>query len=460
MKIVFYMSKSGSDKFQHSPLGIGYLAAYVKREVKDCVVVVARDVDEIIKEKPDILAISSISLTIYDTIEVSEKVKSLFPNTFIVLGGYHITLLPHKLPKSVDIGVIGEGESTLLELVRLVTNQKINLKDLKNVKGICFRHNNKIVQTKPRDFIKDLDSLPHPIRVPYGYAGIVGIFTSRGCPYSCYYCASSSFWKRNFRVHSAQYVVEELLHIIKTLKPHTIHILDDLFLADKKRFSELHKLVIKNKIHKKVAFRAFVRANLIDEPTIKKMKEMNFVLIRFGAETGSERLLRLLKGGSVTVKDGQRTINLCHKYKIPSAASFMFGAPGETREDLMQTYNFIKRNKNKNFSIDGFYFLTPYPGTKFWDYAKSKGKVNDDMDLRRLDILITSPKFSWDKVIYLNEKINFEDFKKIIDKFYKNFLKTETQFVNIINFLSQVDLLKRVIGKGVRLRRWALNKLN
>ncbi len=458
MKIVFYSAKMPSTRSYHSPLGIGYLAAYLKKEQKDIIVVIAENHKDVIKEKPDILAVSSLSLTIYDAIELSKKIKSLFPNTITILGGYHMTLLPHKLPKTFDIGVIGEGELTLLELVQLIKTKPLNPTNLKSIKGICFRHNNKIVQTQPREFIKNLDSLPHPIRVPYGYPAIVGIFTSRGCPYSCSYCASSSFWKRTFRTHSAEYVVEELLDIIKTFKPHTIHILDDLFLADKKRFSELHKLVIKNNIHKKVAFRAFVRANLIDEPIVKKMKEMNFVLVRFGAETGSEPLLKKLKGGSVTVEDGQRVIDLCYKYKLPSAASFMFGTPGETKEDLKKTYNFIKKNRKKNFTIDGFYFLTPYPGTKFWDDYKSKGKVHDDIDLRKLNVLITSPEFNWDNVIYLNEEIDFEEFKKIIEKFRQDFL--DSNFIKIIYLLTKFSLPRRIIGVGVRWRRHILNKLN
>src|SRR3989338_7828724 len=298
MKIVFYTSRIKGELLQEMPLGIGYIWAFLEKKALerglDIEILFCQTIDEILAEKPDILAVGCLSQSVDDAVNAMEQAKKENPNIKVIMGGYHITLLPELLPKAADVAVLGEGEYTFYELVQLALVGKFDKRYFGHINGICYEDNGRILKTEPRDFITELDSLHHPKREVFDYTGIVGVFTSRGCPYNCIYCSSQNFWKRRFRTHSADYVIVEIERMIELFNPHTIHILDDLFLANKQRFDEIYRKVIEKGINKKVAFRAFVRANLIDEDAIRKLKEMNFVLIRFGAETGSERLLKVL----------------------------------------------------------------------------------------------------------------------------------------------------------------------
>ncbi|MFH0837581.1 MAG: radical SAM protein [Candidatus Aenigmatarchaeota archaeon] len=456
MKIVFYLSRIKGEILQEMPLGIGYIWSFLEKKAKerglDIEMKFAPTLDEVLAEKPDMLGVCVLSQSIDDAIHVMEEARKQNPDIKIVMGGYHITLLPELLPKIVDVGVLGEGEATFYELVQLAIVGKFGKKWFSHIRGVCYNDGEKIVCTEPRGFFENLDDLPHPKRQMCDYTGIIGVFTSRGCPYNCIYCSSSKFWKRKFRVHSADYVIDEINLLIERFKPHTIHILDDLFLADKKRFDELHQKIIANGINKKISFRAFVRANLVDEDVIRKMKEMGFVLVRFGAETGSERLLKILKGGTVSIEDGQRTIDLCHKYDIPVSASFMFGIPGETLDDLQATYDFLEKNRDKKFKIDGFFYFVPFPGTQIWEFAKKEGYIDKNTDFTKLNPTLCSMGVSKENAIYMNEKnIPFDEFKMIIEKIGKKF--STTRFQKFLAFLMKNSVLRKIIVKGVRVHR-------
>ena len=124
--------------------------------------------------------------------------------------------------------------------------------------------------------------------------------------------------------------------------------------------------------------------------------------VRFGAESGSDRVLAKIKTGSIRVADNQRAIDLLDKHGLGPRAAFMVGIPGETEEDLLKTIGFIKRNEGK-MAVSGFYLMTPFPGTPVWDQALERGLVSEDMDWSRLNLAFDSPDFRWDDFLYLNE---------------------------------------------------------
>jgi radical SAM superfamily enzyme YgiQ (UPF0313 family) len=176
---------------------------------------------------------------------------------------------------------------------------------------------------------------------------------------------------------------------------------DDLFIADEARFKKIAEAVIDS--GRWLRFHGFVRSNLLTPSICSLLKEMGFTSVRFGAETGSERLLRYLKAGSVTVEDHQNAIDVCAEVGLPVGGSFVFGTPGETLDDIKETVSFLRRNADR-FKIMGLYVLTPIPGTQLWNWAKSAGFVSDDMDWDRLNQDPRRNKFDWDNMVYLNEK--------------------------------------------------------
>lgn len=325
------------------------------------------------------------------------------------------------MSKEFDIGVIGEGEVTFYELVTKFVdalNKKINPL---TIKGICYHDDNKISQNPPRDLIQNIDSIPWPYRHKR-YSSDEPIFTSRGCPFKCKFCASHTFWGDKIRFRSADSVVDEITYLVEKYQPIEIAILDDLWMANKIRFREIVAKLVKRGIPQKVTFRGFCRSNLIDEETVLLLKELNYSIVRFGAETGSERLLKMIKGEGISITDHQRVIDLCFQHGLRCGASFMFGVPGETFDDIELTKNFLRHNRGK-FEISGFYFFNPMPGTALWDELLIKGKIPDDLDFELFHLDFLNPLFSWDDILYFNEEnIPLDQFRAIIESIKSEFL--------------------------------------
>jgi len=406
------------------PLGIGYIAAYLVQQkvVSRDEICVADSIDETIAFKPDILCVSATSQVIKEARDFAKEVKGKI-KCLTVLGGYHVTCIPQKLPEEFDLGILGEGEKTFAEVVSLFKEGSF-LSAIGKVKGICYYADGKVAVNKPRELIENLDSLPWPYRHKE-YSSELPISTSRGCPYRCIYCASPTFWQNTYRLRSAGSVVSEINHIVSKHHPKQIVILDDLWIADKKRFREIVNALVKFEIPKKVSFRGFCRSNLLWEEEIMLLKKMNYSHIRFGAETGSESLLKCLKGKNISVSDHQRVIDLCQKHKMQCGASFMFGVPGETMEDIEKTISFLRKNKEK-LDISGFYLFNPLPGTKIWEVMKNKNMVSENIPFEQFRITFLNDSFSWDNIQYFNQDIvPLNEFKKLMEEIKSEFIEAK-----------------------------------
>ena len=404
------------------PLGTGYLAAYVERKLNGVKCIITDDFDKIKSIKPDLVGISATSTAFNSSKTLAEHVKTTL-NVPVILGGYHITGLPNRLPTMFDVGVIGEGEVTFTELVKNYMDNG-EFSNLQEINGILY-HDEKgqLKTTKDRKLIKDLDTLPYPKRNIENTDGKdVPVFTSRGCPYNCVFCASAKHWGK-FRQFSAEYVIKEIDFLVNNYDIKSILFYDDLFIADVNRFEKIANAIIEKGINEKITFHGFVRSNLVNDKVCFLLKKMGFSSIRFGAETGSEKLLKYLKNDSVSVKDHQRTIDTCKKYDLPVGGSFIFGTPGETLEDIEETKQFLRKNAD-GLRIMGFYILTPIPGTDIWETAKSEGHVseNEDMDWDKCNQDPRRGAFDWDNMIYLNEdNIPKSKFKEIVADIMQEF---------------------------------------
>ena len=400
MKVCFYVTRYKSQPIQRVQLSIGYLGSYLQRAYPDLTICYALTYAEALKFQPDVLCVSSTSQVIADASGIARR----FPKAKKILGGYHISALPHLLPKEFDVGVVGEGEKTLAAL--------IGADDWTGIPGTCGN---------PPVERLCVSELQFPYRDTRGH-GQEFMFTSRGCPYRCIYCASSKNWGKVSSA-SPERVVEEIDMLVTNYGAKHITMLDDLFASSASRLDDIVELMNKKDLLGKLTFHGFVRANLVSERVVELLKAMGFTSVRFGAETMGPQLLEFLKNGSVTPDDGQRTVDLCHKHGLKVGASLVFGAPSETEKDLQLTFDFLMRNKGK-VGVSGFYMLTPYPGTKLWDMAMEKGLVSEDMDWSRLALDFLKPEFDWGRAVYMNaDTVPIDRFKQIVAKFRGTFLK-------------------------------------
>lgn len=423
-KVCLYCARYDYEPLTIAPLGIGYIASYLVQQgiVSQEQICIVDTLDEAIEFKPDILGVSSVTQVIRDGRDFAKKCKEK-TRCLTVLGGYHVTAVPQNLPKEFDIGVLSEGEITFAEIVNFFKLNKLTV-TLGQIKGICYSKNGEIIINESRGLIEDLDSLPLPYRHK-AYSQKIPIFTSRGCQYRCIFCASKGFWKNRYRLRSADSVISEIVHLVNKYRTKriTINVLDDLWIANKKRFREIVEKLVALKIPEKTDFMGFCRSNVIYEEDIKLLKQLNYKCVRFGAETGSEVLLKRLKGDNISIADHQRVIDLCQKYKMPCRASFMFGVPGETMEDLEATITFLRKNKGK-LEIGGFYLFNPIPGTEIWEEMKDNGMIPDKFKLENLTQLdFNKDFFSWDDILYFNEEnVSLEEFRELIHKIKAEFI--------------------------------------
>ena len=202
------------------------------------------------------------------------------------------------------------------------------------------------------------------------------MFTSRGCPYRCVFCASSRFWSAT-RFASARYIAEEVKELHHNYDAKLISFYDDLFIANKRRLRELIDILGEENILGKVRFSCSSRANLVDDAMAKLLKRLGVVSTALGLESGHPRILKYLKGPGVTVQDNVAAVKVLADNGIAPNAAFVIGSPTETEEEIMTTYDFIKSVPLRNFNV---YVMTPFPGTPIWSEAVESGLISKDFD--------------------------------------------------------------------------------
>jgi len=386
LSILFVDAIDTASKVQRivRPLGLGYLSAVVKRRFGPERVrfhVAIEDIERKIGEvSPDIVAITSTSQN-FDVARAHAAVAKQ-ANVTTLIGGYHITMMPELLSEHMDIGVLGEGEETFVELIAVFLDQDGLKKPevLRGIPGIVFHDGDSIVHTKPRPPIEPLDTLPFPDRDLLGPEHHIMI-TSRGCPYRCVYCASTRFW-RGVRMFSPEYIVREIAHLRDEHGMRHITLFDDLFIVDKERVRRLVELVRSAGLHKRVSFNCLATANLIDDEIAELLRRMNVRRVGIGLESGSDRILKSLKGKHASVEANRNAVRILARHGLEVEGAFVIGAPDETEHDMLDTLRFVQENPLDLFEV---YLLTPYPGTPLWDYALKRGLVSPHMQWDRLN---------------------------------------------------------------------------
>ncbi len=409
------------------PLTLVYLASYLKKylpEVKISIVDINFEypLKKILEINPDIVGISSMSVKYNYARELAKQIKKKI-RIPVLIGGVHISTCPESFDKIFDIAVIGEGEKTFLELMRLFNEKhKFNHEDLIKIRGLLFLGKNKrLINTGEREQL-DLDEIPIPDRKflnkEYFKPKIsfnkmrgervieAGIMTSRGCPYRCIFCSTSNFWKR-IRFHSPEHIAGEIEYLIKEFNVNYIVIYDDLFAADIRRIKKVYNILKKKKIIDKVKFTCSLRANVVTDELCLLLKNLGIITVNFGFESGSERVLKYLKGDSVSIEQNKKAVLLCKKYGFDVTGSFMMGSPTETIGDMKKTLELMDWMK-KQGAVELWCGVTkPYPATQLWDYG-----IKNNLFDKNLDWNLVDPSYVHNPV-FLDKKISKKEFFKV-----------------------------------------------
>ena len=360
------------------PIGIGYLAAVMKEKNMDVEVIdeqVEFDVIDKIKSHvsnlptPYIFGFSVLTAAYKSALDMSSKIKALYPDSIIIFGGPHPTALPEEVlaNQCVDIVVKGEGELVLPELYTKLKRGE----DYSTVKNISYKVGDHIIHNDRSPMIVDLDSLPsfpyHLFSNPSYDLGF--IVSSRGCPYHCIFCSNRITTGKKYRYKSPESTVEELENLYNNYKPKMVLFLDDNLLVNRKRIYKLMELIRAKNLHQKMKFSFQARGDNVDKELLKDLYDSGFQSVFFGLETTSEKIMKILKKGE-TVEQCISAVNMAKKAGFHVSATFIFGLPSETHKIRI---NAAKLANELELDMVRFNNATPYPGTELYEIAKKDG---------------------------------------------------------------------------------------
>jgi len=370
----------------HYPLGLGYLHAYLEKNGYIVQTLFLNDYPEkqtisLVKStlrsfKPAVLGLNMLTNNRVNSFRLIEHVHNKFPNTIIIIGGIHATLMYKQIIQNYHyvIAVIGEGEITAIELLTALKNNK----SLRSIKGIAYWHNKKVMKNPDRELIKDLDMLPIPKHEAFfsDKRTIASILTSRGCPFNCSFCVLESISRRIYRRRSINNVIQELEYLISHFPQlETVWIHDDQFFLDNARVIEFCNKVIEKNI--KLKFICSGRFKPVTKEMVEAIQKAGFIEVLFGLESGSTKVLELCNK-RITKEDVVHTMRLFKKTDIFVVTFLIVGLYGETEDTIMEAAKFIQSVQKIRYIYYGdIGTLTIYPGTHIYDIAKNAGQIDD-----------------------------------------------------------------------------------
>jgi len=390
----------------------------------------------IMEFKPDVVGITFTSALYSQCMRTISIVKKLAPDALILAGGAHASsdATSTLTGTDINIAVMGEGDFTVREILSGIP--------LKNVLGIAYKEDNKVIITPPRPFLKDLDTLPYPTyqlvdihqyKLPHTFckANPVASFeTSRGCVWGCVYCNKSVFG-RNFRTKSAERTVEEIRQLIK-FGFKEFHISDDMFTTQIDRAKKICQMMIDENIKIHWNCTNGIRVDRVDNELFPLMKKAGCYRVAFGVESGSQEILNNIDKQQ-TLDQIRNAFKLAKKAGLERTGFFMFGMPGEKEEHLKATIKFAKELRP---DIAKFDIMIPLPSTPIYKEWKDKyiiTKTWDEYGFHKGEQVYNHPNLSW------------ETLKKYYAKAYRSFyLDPRYIFKHAIRSMKNGNLVKDI----------------
>jgi len=405
----------------------GYLPSIVESDIFNL------SIDDIVaqvkQEQPQFVGITLFTVGVWGAATIAEKIKATLPDTVIIVGGPHMSSMGYETMQrfpQFDYAVLGEGEKVLMELLLALEHGS----QLKDVPEILYRDKAMIQRTVAKAINKNLDDLPFPAwdllpKFPNAYkpaiydyprGPVATIAASRGCPFHCKFCDTSTFGAK-VRHYSPKAVYQMMKHLHDSYGVKHIMFVDDLFLASKVRTAELCHLLLDNNL--KMTWSCTARVDTVKPDILSLMKKAGCWEISFGLETGSNDLL--IKMDKVaSVDKSEQAINWTANAGIRTKGLFMLGFPGEDENTIQQTKDFVRRIPMTIMNLTKF---TPYPGSPI--YRDLYGtNIRDD---------------HWEKMNGMNfvwapEGISVEEldrhYQEILISFYRRF-KTGNYYIKL-----------------------------
>jgi len=378
------------------PLSLAYLAASlkplnVKVRILDCLLKkfsFQQFKSYITRYNPDVIGFTSFTLEFHNVLKMADIAKQLNHNIKVVVGGPHPSNSPESINNSqIDFIFRGEAEEAFPRFISELSKKKPNFRKIPN---LGWKKGKSIMN--PVKTIENLDKLPFPDfdlmnfkEYPKLYLAkefpCAPILTSRGCPFSCTFCAGWNISGKKFRARTPGNIVKEIKILKLKYEIKEFQIWDDNFTLDKQRANKFCEILIKENLNLKWWCPNGVRLETLDKELLVKMKEAGCYAMAFGIESGSEKIQKDMKK-NIDFNQLREIVSFAHKIGMRTQGFFIIGYPTETREDILKTISLAKSLPLDRASI---FLFQPLPGSEIYEQLKKDRKINRCCSIKNCD---------------------------------------------------------------------------
>lgn len=436
-------------------LGLGYIATSLRNngfevEIWDGVKngMTRQRLEERLKKTDyDVAGFQVYTRSVKEVQEGLEFVKRVNPDVITVIGGSHPSGDPEGSLTYIktDYAFRGEAEIGLVQLLKNLTGQEN--KPFEDIQNLIWRKNEKVI-CNPLRPIEDLDSLGlpswdliNPNDYPYAPIGafskkypLTSISTTRGCPYSCTFCANNTIMGRKVRGRSKESVLEEMELLHDKYGVREFQIIDDNFTWKKDLVIGVCKGILERGWDISLSFPNGVRLATLNEEILQLLEKAGCYSLGLGIESGSPRTLKNMKKAQ-TIDEIAEKVNLIHRVtKIRTTGFFIIGYPTENREDILQT---IRISKKLPINRAQFTICLPVPGSEMTRQLIKAGKLNN-YDFSNV---------SFQNIVHVPESMTLKELQRLRLKAYKEFYLRPRIIFGLLSEIQSLEHLKFILRR-------------
>lgn len=324
--------------------------------------------------EPDFLVLNIASTTLEKDLSILSAARDLLDDTVVIVKGAIFNFSSYSIMQKnpeIDVALRGEIEEAFDEIIQY--------KNFKDIKGITYQINNKIISTPDRELKDNINHLPILDRTlidnnlyqrPDTKKPQTIIRVSKGCPNHCFFCLASPLNGKAVRYRDPELILKEIKECVSLYNIYDFIFWSDMFNMDRIWVQKLCRLIIEANL--KINFSANTRVDTLDYETLCLMKKAGCTLLSMGIESGCQEILDKM-GKKITISQIENTVSMVNKAGIQIYAYYVIGLPWETKETIKTTFNFAKK---LNTQYASFYTATALKGTRFYDYV-NKNRLGD-----------------------------------------------------------------------------------
>ena len=403
-------------------LGLAYLAAYAREQhegleftLLDTRVASNRETKAFFDTNFDLIGITVFSPVYYEVIGIMNRIRKANAGTPVCLGGPYVTTIREEIFKETpaDFAVYGEGEITFSELISHLKGHK----DIREINGLMYRNGSGNIITNPeREKIKNLDLIPRPAYdiFPMDRYPLHRMVTSRGCPYACAWCNSSSIWDHSYRASSIEKVIDDIEYLICNYGKKIFIFGDNTFNASVKRVDAFCDLLLERNFD--ILWAISIRADIMTPELAHKLKKAGCYNVSIGIESANNHILGKL-GKQTTIEKMTAGIKMLQEAGIEIMSQYVIGSPFETLEHVKESIAYAKAS---GCDYTNFYTVLPFKHTPQWDYVSEHGKFFfdkiHDFHEQKPRVVFETPEFPYQDRVKAIAMVKKEGFYSNQDK--------------------------------------------